>query len=352
MRLQQGLCVVGAGLAAVWTAQALAFGFYTRAEVAAATHAAEASWRHPAGPGGLAAQLRLAQAQAPADPLLHELALRRDLLASRSQAPDALLRAEVLALTSYVPLAWTEPPDPDHGRGQRVPVANIASAARGTLRQWDLNAAMRRYADALDRADDGAFSGPIDAEALIAVVALRGPADARLLLSQRADWPPAVLAALLRQAPQPEAYCRLFHAAPSAPVLAALHQASRDLPAEDASAVLLETARRNPALGSAALLALGSLAQRDAVRAQVIELLGDPALGGSAAQVLAAHADAGVRLALRSELAQGRDSPRLRHALVALQLIGDPQALAELRAFTVDARFAAQLRAEIARGLR
>ncbi|HUP92294.1 MAG TPA: hypothetical protein VM074_08610 [Solimonas sp.] len=345
MSRRRGACL--ASLAALFSAQAAAFGHFPLPEVVRARQAVLAEPASAAGEPALAARLALAQALAPADALHQELQLHRLLLELRTLEPGEATRAAVAALATYEPQAWTEAEDPDHARGRAVPVADVAAAARGTLRHWQLRERIANYSDALAHARE--IDAPVDGEALAAALA-HVPPNALGALAPPRDWPGSALAALAQRTADAENYHRLFRAAPEPASYAALAEAARALAPADAAAVLIE-ATANPALASAAVLALAPLVEQRGVRAFLLAQLGDPALGGSAAQVLWAQPDAATRVALQGLLERGQDSPALRRALLVLQHIDDPAARASLRAFADDARYAPALRARIARSL-
>jgi hypothetical protein len=130
--------------------------------------------------------------------------------------------------------------------------------------------------------------------------------------------------------------------------IAAVEGAMRDLDPASALGVLGKAADREP-IASAALLAMGRLAETDAAaRRQLFDRLSDPVSGESAAAALARIADTGVAVQLATRLATAKDEPMRRRIVLALRLNGGAAARDALRRIVDTKQGSAELRREVA----
>jgi predicted deacylase len=304
-----------------WLSPAQAARYYAPDEVDAARRALPPVDTRV--PSLLLQRLDAARIDAATDPLAGELALHALLLALREVAPDAALRSAVAALLDYSSEARTDLPDPDHGPGPTAVVAPIAGAARGTLRTWDLRERAQAYAAALTQMRVP-YDASVDDDALAAAIATLPPATLESLANLAPSMPPRALRALAARAPRRELYAALLRSGDAAQSLPALVEFAQRLPAADASALLMDAAS-DAQIGSAAVLALGVLADERGVREFLLAHLGDVRLGGSAAQALAHDGSRATLDALAALLARGRDDPATRRARLALRWSADAQ---------------------------
>lgn len=336
-------------LAAILCPQARAYGDFARTQVNAVASRTQGE-ALPASAAAFRAALDLASALRASDPLVQELRLQRLLLALRSQPPEPGLRARVEELAGARPLAWTSGPDPDHARWLRTPVADIGATARGTLRQWDIDAAVTRYAGFLSKGDFAALAGA-DPEPLALAVARSGDGVIDALLAAPEEWPAVVLAAVAERRPTTVAYHRLFAAPPAVATYQALARVTDRLAPAEAVQVLVEASAVH-GLASAAVLALRPLAHRADVQRFLLAQLGDADRGGSAAQLLGEPQARVDRGALQALLDGGQDDAATRRAIFVFQQLGDPDARARLRQVASDTRYPAALRAKVSGSLR
>lgn len=284
-------------------------------------------------------------AKAQADPLVAEYLLREALIALRAERVPADVAASVQALTAHRAQALRPPVDPDHGRGHWIAAYDVAAAARGTLRAWELRdhseRALRLIATAPDRVVEIE-----DAAALAAAIEQASPQSLENLRAHAPHLPSRALAALARRLASAALYATLFERTGDSSVLAALAEAAGQLPAGEAQRTLHQAAL-NPELASAAMLAL---AQVPGSERALLQCLGDPVRGGGCAQGLARQPDAAPELLALIE--QGRDDLATRRALLALLWMNDRAARANLAAYADSTNMPARLRAEVAGWLR
>lgn len=279
------------------------------------------------------------------DPLLAEYLLRETLVALRPIEAPADIAARVQALTRHAPQALVPPFDPDHGRGHWIAAFDVAAAARGTLRAWQLRDNTQRARQLLRTAPDR-LAGFDDAEALATVID-SAPLDLLAALRPQTDsLSTRALRSLALRLDDAVLYVSLFERPADSFVLAGLQDAVQGLPADDARHVL-EGAAASDELASAATLALAGLADSAEF---LLHCLGDPRRGGSCAQGLAQHPDAVP--ALIELLAPGRDDLASRRALLALLWMNDRAARETLAAYAADPAMPAARRAEVSGWLR
>ena len=292
-------------------------------------------------------------AKAGGDAALEESLRHRALLRLREPGlrGDTATRAAVQSLLAHAPQTWVPPADPDHGRGQWVPAYDLAGAARGTLAVWTRQDAEQAVRAAL-RSGDGGRLRALDPQAVAAVLAESEPATLRRLAAQ-AGWAPAVRAVLATRLADPALAGALLADADDGTLLDAITPLAAALPPEDAQHWLRQLAAQRPTLASPALLAMAPLATRSpAAQDYLLAQLGDPQLGASAAQALAAAPAPPVRAALAEILRATDDGPRLRRALLTLRWIDDAASREQLRAYSAVPRAPVALRQEVATWLR
>lgn len=297
----------------------------------------------------LTVALQQAQTRSVIEPLASEARLVQLLLRLRDVTlPMPATRRAVVALLDHEPQTLTDPVDPEQ-RGLQRPAFAVAGTARAVLQRWDQSAAEATVRAALARGDAEGLRGAmpaalvavigVAAEADLATIRKAAPADPRVwraLFERLAD--PALARDLLRQPAQPEGL-RLIAAIDSV------------LSAADAHAVLTDR-ELDRGYASAARLALGRLAaHHPPARRALLDSLGD-ADGASSASALAKMADAETMRALADIARTQNDSPRLRHALLALRLCETIEARAHLAAFAADATRPQRLREEVRAWLR
>ena len=276
-------------------------------------------------------------------PLTSESLLYEWLNALRASAPPDSTRELVHSFTTYESLALAPPPEPEHRDRGLIAAFDVAGAARGTLRSWELrdNTARASAALADGRARDLVLD---DAEAWTAALEDAPPSQLENLRQQPPllAQPMAVLARRLKDA---NLYRALFSQPADAFVLRAVAEVPATLPPADAVSAL-ETARANPALTSAAIIALGKL---PAAQPALLECLSDAGQGGSCASALAQNP--ANEPALARVIGGGADDLKTRRALLALLWMPGDTARAALHEYVADARTPAQLRVEVAQWL-
>ena len=276
-------------------------------------------------------------------PLTSESLLYEWLNSLRALTPPDSTRELVHSLTTYESLALAPSPEPEHRDRGLVAAFDVAGAARGTLRAWELrdNTARATAALATGRARDLLLE---DAEAWTA--ALEGAAPGQLEnLRQQPLLPTQAAAVLARRLKDANLYRVLFARPADAFVLRAVAEVPATLPSTDAVSVL-EAARANPALASAAIIALGRL---PAAQAALLECLSEGGQGGSCAGALAQ--DPANEPALARIIGGDADDLKTRRALLALLWMPGDAARAALHEYVADARTPAQLRVEVAQWL-
>ncbi len=264
------------------------------------------------------------------------------LIQARSQAPTPELRARVQALTRYSAKALKPSPEPHHD-DVMVPAVDVASLARGTLRAWQVD---EHLAAAKASLSAGAPLALDDPEAIALLVQGASPAQLQALKNQA--LPTQASAILARRLGDPEIYGALFARPADAFVVAALADVVDALPPGSAMQVLGKAARQ-PALASAATLAMASLQPSVA---ELTACLADPVRGGSCAQLLAARDDPSTFDALSQLAERGRDDAASRRALLALWWNGAPRATGFLRAYAANPAMPSTLREQVSGWLR
>lgn len=321
-------------------------GHAPRADVETAAAAAAIEAKAYPDEAAVLAALRQAQVSSVADPLRAEARMLQLLQRLReTPAPWPSTRELVERLAQHSPLTWTDPVDPDHGRGLQVPAFAVAGSARAALHRWDRAAAEARYRRALAAGDLETLRSATDHGALAAVVR---EADGASLALLRAVAPaaPEVRLALFERLADPALARELLQASPDRSGLLLIGRVAALLPA-DAAFEVLSTPALHSGYTSAARLAIGHLlAAHSPARTHLLATLGD-AWGGSSAQALAESADPATRAALAAVLERENDGPHLRRALLALHLMDDAAARSLLAAFAADSRRPGAAREEV-----
>lgn len=287
-----------------------------------------------------------ATARAQAEPLQSEYLLAEWLSALRHLEPDAALRTQIQSLTSFPAKALVPSPEPEHGPGW-VPAFDVGSLARGTLRAWQLN---EQVAEALGLLASGrvdALAGT-DPEALALAFSRAPVAQLEMLRSAADGMPTQALSVLAKRLREPVLYRTLLARPADEFVVAAIADVADVLP-QDSAAAVLQAARGNDDLASAATLSWSRLPQNAAL---LIDCLGDPARGGDCAQTLAASADRSTVEALATLVKQGNDDVVTRRALIALLRTRRDDARVQLSLYAADARMPSTLRQQVNQWLR
>ncbi|MEM9301295.1 MAG: hypothetical protein AAGE01_04250 [Pseudomonadota bacterium] len=285
----------------------------------------------------LQARIEGHQHQAPEQPAWHEAVLAGFARALAKEAPDPTLVPLLEALTRHEPVALAGHPE---RRSSGIPAFRVAGLARGTLNRWTAEAFREEAAAALAVGNTDWFAArskrpattpevagldaalaAASAETIVRVGdALAGLWQARPELARTATsaalaagsaWP--VTAALAGPG-----------GARLVPDLPLLHDR---LPAAEAAA-LREAALEAPA-PEVRSTAVGLLAQAGELE-RTAALLGDPALGSSAALALANTGAFGTLEALLANA--GSPKAARRDAVLALRIDGSPRARAILDA--------------------
>lgn len=321
---------------------------------------ASLAWAGP-DPALWSAQVRSAKAELDRDPEGAEARLRALLIeAYAAESIDAAMRGEVNALREHRTRVWTTPADPDHGRGQQVPKYPLAATARALLNHWDRLEQARSLAARLSEGQALESVSAVDQRTLIQALALLSVEQRSVALLALAGQGPAkatatgseeVLAVYALESGRDEVLAAALeqgHGPHSLKLVADLPQA---LSPEHALA-MLEIALGNPALASAATLALANLAPMpEAGLSRLEALLADPELGASAAQALARTGEVEA-LAVADRSLAGSDRTAQVHALLSLRWRNSPAAQARLGALAEDPRLDADLRSEVATWVR
>ena len=344
-----GVLALACSSGVAWTPAAAQY--VPRAELVAAAQAASLHVKSLSDEVQLTAVLRQAPVQLAGSPLQAEAAMHATLMRLRETLrPLPATRKAVAQLMNYSSQIRTDAPDPDHGRGQTAIAFAIAASARGTLRHWDLKAAEAQIAQHLRTGSALNLSAPIDDRAWARYIDAATPAELDAVQARGLPDSSAALAAWWQRRPDADTAARLLSLPVDTNSYAVLETLPAWLPADAARNLLIAT-ERQPALRSAARLALGQLAADDALaRQHLLSTLGD-AEGASSAQALSAAGDASLD-ALREILSIAPEGPRLQHALLALRAMPHGEAHALLRGFTDDAVRPPALRAEVQSWLR
>lgn len=287
-----------------------------------------------------------AAARAQAEPLQGEYLLAEWLAALRNLKPDTALLTQVQSLTLRPAKALVPSPEPEHG-ADWVPAFDVGSLARGTLRAWQLN---EQVADALGALASGhvdSLAGR-DPEAL-ALAFSRAPAQQIEALRSCADgMPTQALAVLAKRLSEPALYTALFARPADEFVVAAVADVA-DILTPDSAAAVLQAARNNRDLASAATLSWSRLPQNATL---LIDCLGDPARGGDCAQTLAATADRSTVDTLATLAKRGNDDLVTRRALTVLLRSRRDDARTHLSMYAADPRMPSTLRLQVNQWLR
>jgi hypothetical protein len=288
-----------------------------------------------------AAHTVIASLSAIEDAVAFELVASRliDMWRERGPQPGADTVLEWLAVQPVRVVRQHEESAADHFE----PVFAIAARALGTLDLWQRQQVRDDWRQRLESSPAAAVEALRDADAM----------DRSLAVTAAEMLDEAALDALHRQLP-PDAPVALWHAVAMRradvdaflSVLAHGDAASRlDIVARAPAALssaeamqVLESARVQPGLASAALLAMAALAPKHAPALDtLLAALDDPVSGASGAAALARMpmADRGTHLAkwLDAQTDDAMRAPRTRHLVLALQLEGSPQAAAALKRF-------------------
>jgi hypothetical protein len=309
----------------------------------------------------LAARLDVIAFDATLDDVAREWLIDRGLHRLGRMPPTDSARATVLRLAARGPVVYARI-DPDHG-DRATPLYDPGATARFVLREWN-----RAHARAeTERSLAAGETAPIERYAAIAALhgksaQLKGIADAfrdasaRRLAAQR----PALYAALAngeRVGPlalivagrlaDPELFALVLQGADESAALEAVSAVARTLDARTALS-LLERASHRSDVGSAALLAIGTLAAEDpAARATLFDALADPARAPSAAAALARVSDPGISAELGQRLAAAQSEDTRRALVLALRLDATPAARAELERFAQSGAGSDRLRLQV-----
>lgn len=295
---------------------------------------------------GLATFAERLVARSAVAPLESEHLLTEWLIAVREVPPDAELRAAVSGLTAYPSKALGPNPEPHRAHETWIPVFDVASQARGTLRAWELAGHVAGAGAALAAGNLQAL--PLgDPEALAQALASAPLSQLTALRDSRLALPTQAAATLARRLADPDLYAALFAGPVDEFVMRALRDAPAVLASQDARRVLLQAANR-PALASAATLATAPL---ELPTSDLLACLGEPGRGGSCAQLLAQRGDPATIEALASVLS-ARDDLATRRALLALWWSNSARAREVLSAYHADHSMPAALRAQVSQWLR
>ena len=288
--------------------------------------------------------------QASREQVLHDFAL-----ALREQPDSTAGRHALRWLTGYQSQVYVQHEE----RGPAtIPLWRVAGVAQGTLTLWDRadtgSAARQLRAGATDLAGAMARATSVqDALALQEAMKLVSPAE----LAPHRESLLAMLATNDAMAPAvAEAALQLQDAELSRAVLAsgdrrtaARHIAGigARLPSATAFA-LLRDASADSELASAAIIEIGKSASAlPAARAFLLEALGDPEHGASAAAALAGMRDDEMVQAVSAELESSDDQTLQSQAALMLALDGSPLARESLRKFTLRRDVSRELRQEL-----
>ncbi|MFA5942004.1 MAG: hypothetical protein WC809_21855 [Sinimarinibacterium sp.] len=324
-------------------------GYVPRAQVDAAAAAAALEAKAYVDESALVAGLLQAQSLSVVEPLANEARLLRTLERLRDVTlPSAAARSAAESLLDHAPQIWTDPVDPEQ-RNRQMPAFPIAGAARAALKRWDQTTGEALVRAALVRADVDALRGALPSA--LTAVARSADAHALELLRQADVADPQLQRTLFERSADPQLALELLRREAGPEGLHLIAGIDAVLPPQSAIEVLTD-ARLDAGYRSAARLALGRLvAAQPAARAYLLDTLGD-AHGASSAAALARADDAAALTELSRTVMTENDSPRLRHALLALRLSDDPAARAALAAFSADASRPAALREEVRAWLR
>jgi hypothetical protein len=308
---------------------------------------------------GFRRELRAALSAPAADIAMQDRLLDRAVLALLAAPRELETRRLLMDLSTRAPRAMTL--HEDGGHRTTVPYADPGANARAVLRAWDRFDARDASLTAMARGTD----------ALAPIRATRGRLEDRVRGVELAFD----TAATAEVAAQREVVRSALSADPTTTGIAtrlALRTGDVQLAREviergtgraqldlvlglrdgfgTAQAVeLLVAATAQPAIASAAVLQLGGMdTTSSAARDQLMGLLADRALGGSAAQALAVNLDANTTSALGAVLDRGVDDLATRRAILALRLSQNPIANAMLSRYATNPNAPQALRQEVA----
>lgn len=338
------------------------------ADAQAAAAARADHWTQLADAGAFAV---LSADMAAASGVAAELALSalvrhlRDAASGRTEQGRALLTA----LSSRTPMVWMRH---EETRGDWfVPALDPGGEASSALWVMGRDQARERWRQRLLE-DPGSVSGGFvdDADARSAAEALRvlpervleevagqalgsgggGTEAVRPSIPQDeragAAWPGPVLLALAEETRSAPLYgMALARLQPAERVVAVATLADHLAPAE--AQLLLKELASDPAVGSAAVMALGRFVAEPAVKAWLVDALGTPRIGASAAAALARHGGPAVVATLEDRMAKDGNPAVWRDLVLALRLHGSPGAERALRRIAGDPRLPASVAAEL-----
>jgi len=306
----------------------------------------------------LAARLERIAHDATLPDVAREWLLDRGLHALARTAPTPAARTSVARLARSRPVVFARI-DPDHG-DRATPLYDTGATARFVLREWDRAAARDTAAAALAAgrteavaryaaapAGDPAADGIADAFRAAppaALTAQRAAVADALAAGQRVDALALILAERLAD---PALFGLVFDYADQPVALDAIPAATRALDSASALERLAEASRRAD-IASAAVLAIGRLAQDDALaRRFLLDAVAAPDIGPSAAAALGRLGDPAVSAELGQRLASSRDEATRRRLVLALKLDATPAARAELARFAKSDAGSASLQKEV-----
>lgn len=295
----------------------------------------------------LVVSIRTVLADPAFDLIAREWLLEQGLAALRSLPATPAGRALALELSARAPRIYARV-EPEHG-GQAVPLYDPGAAARFALHEWARMDARTTAAQSLRLGTTTALQSLMTDAAGRTPAAVRdgtadafAAADTAALLRQR----PAIIAAIregrdvdrvalatARRLRDAELYSLVVVYAEPAVALAAVRSVSQDLDAGTALAVLEKAADREP-VGSAALLAIGRLADTaPGAQGALLARIADPVSGGSAAAALAGIEDPVLAMQLGARLQDTSDETTRRRIALALKLNGGSAARQALARF-------------------
>ena len=295
------------------------------------------------------------------DATLHDVArewlLDRGLHALARGTPTPAARSSVARLAARRPVVYARI-DPDHGE-RATPLYDTGATARFVLRQWDRTAAGDAAATALAAGrtetiarfaaaapGDPVAEGIADAYRAAppaALAAQRAAVGDALAAGRRVDALALILAERLADA----ALFGLVFDFADEPVALAAIPAAASLDAGSALALLGRASRRAD-IASAAVLAIGQLANNDAAaRRFLFDAVAEPDIGASAAAALGQLDDPAVSAELGQRLAKSSDEATRRRLVLALKLDASPAARDELGRFVKTGAGSAALQKEV-----
>lgn len=306
----------------------------------------------------LAARLERIAHDATIPAIAQEWLLDRGLHALARGAPTPAARASVSRLAARRPIVYARI-DPDHG-DRATPLYDSGATARFVLRQWDRaaarddaaadiaagrTAAVARFADAAsDVAVRDGIADAFRAAPPSALAAQRAAVEDALAQGRRAD---ALGLALAERLADAGLFGLVVDYADEPVALAAIPAAVRTLEADAALSLLVRASRRAD-IASAATLAIGTLAPRDAAAQRfLLEAVAEPDIGASAAAALGRLGEPAVTAEIGRRLDVAADEGTRRRLVLALKLDGSPAARDSLGRFAKGGAGSAPLRQEV-----